>query len=900
MDPDYGYDAGPPSRARPADETPFVGSTQNHSEASRILTPSSSLLQDRLREKKAEKRRMNKMLGLESSDTDIACSPREIQSSPFGPIIARTEKTQNSRRPSGLGLRSVSVPKEMGLREMEEYFSKITKLNFDLKLEIVHRRQQTLALEKRLEKMETLEAKHVQTQNLNDELLQHMEKREQAIQEAVAMICELEERIEKLEVTSTLRTTSTIVPHIQRESPSDEDVLPLLDSAHSRSAPKTPDAHQLRRDRALPAIQSSGSIPKPTATTSMLHKTPLRKPSFLKSDNGSARALRSLYLAEENNLRDSPSFASTTRPLSFLSGDEYGDADNADYYTLKSPALSVLSKSSFMSIYGTPESPDIGLPEVSFNYPSIPQSSAEHENNEIPQLERRKTLRLHKWIDDKESPLNTRRISPRHGFTEPIVSIGSMLNKQEFTNEQSTKQPTGTIEPLDKASEYRHQLREEHMHSSSSGPHVASTNTLLQSPKTISTANESLRDGPPTLAPSHSSQEQSTRPNTATSDMGESICAFSTPEWDPKPRKPVSFEEDAFIGLDQGIDQESPELPIPWTGTVATDFPDTPSATASLVPQGTNMMLNDSGYLPTQYGTPSRYKYYPPHRGSPPRITRDMSRSSESEASPSPVHAGRNTEEGPLRFRNSKQTPSPLYQSQLIHEFKNPEAQHYQRLVTPPSDPRSTMAHSDTDSKLPHVSSYRTTTSSLSGTPLLPSRPNLASRMFTRSKSHSVRAPESQQENSPPTQHQSFDVSEHSTGSSKIAPTSLPQAPRTPLHQGALASRIARPGTVYSEEPRRIDPSLITSQEALAYYRGTTTGEEGFLTSSTNSHDDFAVETRPHNDKRHGSQFDRSESQISNLAVVNESTLGRKWGKGLGRTASLKIKKGFGWKKGEA
>lgn len=68
------------------------------------MNPSSALLQDLLRERKASQRA--------SRISENAFYERQVQSSPIGPSAA--SKT-HSRKTSGL-----TVPKEMGLREMEE------------------------------------------------------------------------------------------------------------------------------------------------------------------------------------------------------------------------------------------------------------------------------------------------------------------------------------------------------------------------------------------------------------------------------------------------------------------------------------------------------------------------------------------------------------------------------------------------------------------------------------------------------------------------------------------------------------------------------------------------------------------------------------------------------------
>ena len=120
MDSNNRSNAASPFRAKSVDETSLVDSLRDYKSAPRDGNSSSSLLHSLLSEKKAENRRMSRMSELEYDDTIKASKPREIQSSPLGPIAAGAEYTRNSRRVSGIGARSVSVPKVMGFREMEE------------------------------------------------------------------------------------------------------------------------------------------------------------------------------------------------------------------------------------------------------------------------------------------------------------------------------------------------------------------------------------------------------------------------------------------------------------------------------------------------------------------------------------------------------------------------------------------------------------------------------------------------------------------------------------------------------------------------------------------------------------------------------------------------------------
>lgn len=86
---------------------------QNHqfsqSSADR-MSPSSALLQDLLREKKASQHARRT-----SHQSDYATYERQVQSSPIAPPAVNQPRKASDRRTSGY-----AAPKEMGLREMEE------------------------------------------------------------------------------------------------------------------------------------------------------------------------------------------------------------------------------------------------------------------------------------------------------------------------------------------------------------------------------------------------------------------------------------------------------------------------------------------------------------------------------------------------------------------------------------------------------------------------------------------------------------------------------------------------------------------------------------------------------------------------------------------------------------
>lgn len=92
-------------------------------ETTRSPNPTSSLLQDLLREKKAQTQRVSRTYDLHGRGPDGQGSDldsRAIQSSPLVPTATRERSGTNGRRSSALGGKDPSVPKEMGVREMEQ------------------------------------------------------------------------------------------------------------------------------------------------------------------------------------------------------------------------------------------------------------------------------------------------------------------------------------------------------------------------------------------------------------------------------------------------------------------------------------------------------------------------------------------------------------------------------------------------------------------------------------------------------------------------------------------------------------------------------------------------------------------------------------------------------------
>ncbi|KAI9155435.1 hypothetical protein HJFPF1_08018 [Paramyrothecium foliicola] len=262
----------------------------------------SSFLQEKLeRERKAESEKVAQAASQSRLNVEMDAasgSSKGSQKSPLTPTDAEMQRPRSSGGPEG------TKNKPLALKEMEQVVSNLLKQNFDLKLEIHHRRERQEKLESRVE---ALESGKQQLEEVNDKLLEELEKRDKAVEEAVAMIVMLEAKVEQLV---------------------DEQGLVQLGDANE----SLPSTNYSSREKLT-------STPKPhrSSLSEATTKTLNRMPSFVSEHHEGTENLRNVYL---NGL---DSVLSLTRvPESQMENDN-GPA---------SPTLSVLSESSFLSVYG--------------------------------------------------------------------------------------------------------------------------------------------------------------------------------------------------------------------------------------------------------------------------------------------------------------------------------------------------------------------------------------------------------------------------------------------------------------------------------------------------------------------------------------------------------------------
>lgn len=316
--------------------------TSSRSDDPASPNPASSLLHGMLREKKEENRRHGRTSDMHSrnvSSASHAFDDRNVQSSPIAPPSRGNGESAHTRQTSrALNGRD---PRAMGMREMEESISKLDKLNFDLKLEIFKQRQRNDSLEEKLARMQEVEDNNREMQSINEDLVKELELRDAAVKEAVDLICELEAKAEDMEVadyTIATLTRNSCSPQTLPSSPPQPDERTLSNTAPTK---------QLTDGRPS-NVSRQGATAYPDRAVSPPAKVARRPPSFLREDKPSTSALRSLYRSDTH-----ASLLSLNR-----AGSPQRELD-PDTFTLNSPRLSVLSESSFLSVYG--KSPRLSL-----------------------------------------------------------------------------------------------------------------------------------------------------------------------------------------------------------------------------------------------------------------------------------------------------------------------------------------------------------------------------------------------------------------------------------------------------------------------------------------------------------------------------------------------------------
>ncbi|KXH51827.1 hypothetical protein CSAL01_06286 [Colletotrichum salicis] len=271
----------------------------------------STYLQDKLQRRREEADRLAAVRSTQDMSASVELPARHAQSSPV------KGESVDGRRPRSSGGNGESAKsKGMGAKEMEATVSTLHKQNFDLKLELFHRRERQNALE---ERVDALESEKAQIDDVNDKLLDELEKRDKAVQEAVQMIVTLEAQVE------TLLKEREMVRMV------DAAGFLALDDLESRLRSPTP----------KPRVADLARLEDDAKTLN-------RMPSFLSDYTENTENLRKVYLSSRGSLLSLPR----------LNTEGVDETDPRRGNGMTSPSLSVLSESSFVSVYGEKEDQD--------------------------------------------------------------------------------------------------------------------------------------------------------------------------------------------------------------------------------------------------------------------------------------------------------------------------------------------------------------------------------------------------------------------------------------------------------------------------------------------------------------------------------------------------------------
>lgn len=272
-------------------------------------------------------------------------------------------------------------------------------------------------LEEELEELREVEENNQRLREQNEKLQLELDKRDQAIHEAVELICQLEAKIEEMQADQTDSRPSTARPRSSNES---------LETGPGLVEVSTPKA------------QIIVDIPDRTSSKRGTYRPPRKAPSFLREENRSTAALRSLYLSDENkSLR---SFSASTMATSMESTTEP-----------ESPRLSILSECSYFSPQDVQPGKDgfdqlDRLDQLDFDAAQKPSSDANPSENGRDDSEMKESQidRIKCWIQPQQEP--PRPTAPRRrprAISE--VSKGTQIHVDEAFNPMH-QQPTFYVE----------------------------------------------------------------------------------------------------------------------------------------------------------------------------------------------------------------------------------------------------------------------------------------------------------------------------------------------------------------------------------------------------------------------------------------------------------------------
>ncbi|KAI7165796.1 hypothetical protein D0864_06651 [Hortaea werneckii] len=407
------------------------------------VLPASQYLQERLSERRARNTRPKRSrhtdfgpnrapdddIFLEEAQESRQAATRWYDSSPLAP---------GSRHGSDAGGSAYGMRRSLGVKDMDGQMDRLNKQNFALKLELDHRREQQSKLQEQVDSMqeqfersEQMQEEHAELLKINTQLVEELERRDRAVEEAMDIICDLEDRLAEFDERQSHTRPSTAHADSGYAGTETQEPAPKSSPPETRTVPKTPFQ---RRKGPLPTSAVSQNLQR------MVNgKTPAstrREPSVFSLKKSSTHALRSVYLENAQNLYSVQSFNSLISKRDSRVEDGHAEEPN-------SPQLSVLSESSFPSFY----SPQQQFGTEQYNW-EAPQDADDVSMSGQTHYRQASINRVNEWISEgdaveQDTPSKSNRISsPLSVHTDRTVqplprSTGSM-NFQSLDDALST------------------------------------------------------------------------------------------------------------------------------------------------------------------------------------------------------------------------------------------------------------------------------------------------------------------------------------------------------------------------------------------------------------------------------------------------------------------------------
>ncbi|KAI7083776.1 hypothetical protein KC356_g7287 [Hortaea werneckii] len=407
------------------------------------VLPASQYLQERLSERRARNTRPKRSrhtdfgpnrapdddIFLEEAQESRQAATRWYDSSPLAP---------GSRHGSDAGGSAYGMRRSLGVKDMDGQMDRLNKQNFALKLELDHRREQQSKLQEQVESMqeqfersEQMQEEHAELLKINTQLVEELERRDRAVEEAMDIICDLEDRLAEFDERRSHTRPSTAHADSGYAGTDTHEPAPRSSPPETRKIPKTPFQ---RRKGPLSTSAASQNLQR------MVNgKTPAstrREPSVFSLKKSSTHALRSVYLENAQNLYSVQSFNSLLSKRDSRVEDGHADEPN-------SPQLSVLSESSFPSFYSPQQ--QFGTEQYDWE---APQDADDVSMSGQTHYRQASINRVNEWISEgdaveQETPSKSNRISsPLSAHTDRTVqplprSTGSM-NFQSLDDALST------------------------------------------------------------------------------------------------------------------------------------------------------------------------------------------------------------------------------------------------------------------------------------------------------------------------------------------------------------------------------------------------------------------------------------------------------------------------------